>query len=67
MESFTEIAVRLAHRIAREHGCTLASFSLDQAEIEHDDDGTEIVHVVATIQITPAAVSDEIPFLLDPA
>lgn len=67
MESYTEIAVRMAHRIACEHGCALASFSLDDVEIDHDDSGTEIVHVVATIQITPAVVADEIPFQLDAA
>jgi hypothetical protein len=67
MESYTEIAVRLAHRIAREHGCTLASFSLDDVDIEHDDNGTEIVHVAATIQIAPVIITDEIPFQLDPA
>jgi hypothetical protein len=67
MESFTDIAVRMAHRIAREHGCTLAGFSLDDVEIEHDAEGTEIVHVAATIQITPVGITDEIPFQLDPA
>jgi hypothetical protein len=57
----------MAHRIAREHGCTLASFSLDGVDIEHADDGTEIVQVRATIQIAPVHVADELPFQLDPA
>lgn len=67
MESFTDIAVRLARRIARDRGCALHSFSLDDVEIEHDEHGNEIVHVIATIQITPTSVSDEIPFQLDAA
>jgi hypothetical protein len=67
MESFTEIAVRMAQRLAREHGCELHSFSLDDVEIDHDDTGTEVVHVVATIQLAPAPVPDQVPFQLDPA
>jgi hypothetical protein len=66
MESFTEIAIRMARRIAREQGCALTGFSLDDVDIEHDN-GVEIVHVHATIQITPANVADEIPFELDAA
>ena len=67
MESLTDIAVRMAHRIASERGCTLAGFSLDDVDIDHDDHGNEIVHVIATIQIAPATVPDEIPFQLDAA
>lgn len=67
MESFTDIAVRMARRVAHQRGCTLQSLSLDAVDIEHDDDGTEIVHVIATIQIAPAHIPDEIPFQLDPA
>ena len=67
MESFTDIAVRMAHRIARERGCELAGFSLNDVEIDHDEHGNEVVHVVATIQIAPAQIPDEIPFQLDPA
>jgi hypothetical protein len=60
MESFAEIAVRMARQVARQRGCTLQSLSLDAVDIEHDDTGTEIVHVIATIQIRP--VMDEIPW-----
>jgi hypothetical protein len=67
MESFTDIAVRMARRVARERGCTLESLSLDHVDLSRDDDGTEVVHVIATIQIAPAQIPDEIPFQLDPA
>lgn len=59
MQSITEIAVRMASRIARARGATLDSFSLDGVDIDTDEHGTEVIHVHATIRLIQ---TDEIPF-----
>lgn len=60
MESITEIAVRMANRIARARGATLQSFSLDGVDIDSDGHGSEVIHVHATVRLR--AGGDEIPF-----
>jgi hypothetical protein len=57
--SWTEIAIEAAEMIARQRGCELASFSVDDVDCYEAEDGTEVVMVKASCQVTRS--DDEIP------
>jgi hypothetical protein len=62
--SWTEVAIGAAEMIARRQGCELASFSVDDVDIYEAPDGTEVIMVKASCQISAARDPDEIPFEL---
>jgi hypothetical protein len=62
VDSFTQIAIEMAGRIARLQHCEVDTFSLDGVEITEGENGEETIVIQASAKITP--VRDEIPFEL---
>jgi hypothetical protein len=60
--SWTEVAIGAAEMIARRQGCELASFSLEDVDIYEAADGTEVIMVKASCQISSARDRDDIPW-----
>jgi hypothetical protein len=60
--SWTEIAMGAAELIAKQQGCELASFSIDDVDVYTGADGTEIVAVRASCKVTRAEDHDTIPW-----